>query len=176
MLFNCFCQSLISGRKTGHWAMSPPKLHALRAKNVLIFQRVLRANVLMCQRANVLTYQRALRVSVLTCQHVLRAYVLTCQRILRAYVPTCSCAHVPTCLEGLRASRVNMPCVLMYSHVAQHGLSPLLHTACVTKISPANMLCLISNLMPLFSVSLPLLLKLYTLLVRFKSLMNVFLQ
>ena len=45
---------------------------ALRAKNVLMCQRVLRAYVLMCQRA--------LHAYVLTCQRALRPYVLTCQR------------------------------------------------------------------------------------------------
>ena len=58
-------------------------MRALRAKNVLTSQRVLRAYVLKCQhtlRAYVFTCQRALRSYVLTCQCALRAYVLTCQR------------------------------------------------------------------------------------------------
>ena len=46
------------------------KLRALRAKNVLPWQRALCAYVLTCQRA-------------------LRAYVLTCQRALCADVVTC---------------------------------------------------------------------------------------
>ena len=49
------------------------KLRALRAKNVLACQSVLRAYVLSCQRA-------------------LHAYVLTCLRALRAYVLTCKSA------------------------------------------------------------------------------------
>ena len=49
------------------------KLCALRAKNVLACQSVLRAYVLSCQRA-------------------LHAYVLTCLRALRAYVLTCKSA------------------------------------------------------------------------------------
>ena len=59
------------------------KLLALRAKNVLMCQRALRAYALMCQRvfcAYVLMCQRALRPYVLTCQRALRPYVLTCQR------------------------------------------------------------------------------------------------
>ena len=47
--------------------MESAKLRALRAINVLVNQRALRAYVLTCQRA-------------------LRAYVLTCLRALRAYV------------------------------------------------------------------------------------------
>ena len=48
------------------------KLRALRAKNVLMCQRALRAYML--------TSQRVLRAHVHTCQHVLRAYVFTCER------------------------------------------------------------------------------------------------
>ena len=48
-------------------------MRALRAKNVLACQSVLRAYVLSCQRA-------------------LHAYVLTCLRALRAYVLTCKSA------------------------------------------------------------------------------------
>ena len=47
-------------------------MRALRAKNVLTCQRVLRAYVLKCQHA--------LRAYVFTCQRAMRAYVLTCQR------------------------------------------------------------------------------------------------
>ena len=57
------------------------KLRALRAKNVLMCQRALRAYML--------TSQRVLRAHVHTCQHVLRANVFSCQRALRAYVFTC---------------------------------------------------------------------------------------
>ena len=48
------------------------KLRALRAKNVLVCQRVLRAYVLKCQRAS--------RAYVLTCLRALSFYLLTCQR------------------------------------------------------------------------------------------------
>ena len=48
------------------------KLRALRAKNVLTCQCVLRVYVLTCQRA--------LHAYVLTCQRAFRTYVLTCQR------------------------------------------------------------------------------------------------
>ena len=56
------------------------KLRALRAKNVLTYQRNLRAYVLTCQRA--------LHAYVLRCQCVLCVYMLMCQRALRAYVLT----------------------------------------------------------------------------------------
>ena len=79
------------------------KLCALRAKNVLTFQRTLPAYVLTCQRtlrayvlkcqhifhACMLTSQRALRAYVLMRQHVLHAYMLTCQSALHAHVSTC---------------------------------------------------------------------------------------
>ena len=89
---------------------------ALRAKNVLTCQRVLRAYVLTCQLA--------LLADVLTCQRVMRAHMFTFQRALRAYVLTCQHASLDATI---------------------------------------------------FSY-LPLLLKLYTLLVRFKSLITVFPQ
>ena len=74
---------------------------ALRAKNVLMCQIILRAYVFTC----------------LTC---LSADGPTCLACLRAHVPTCfvcSRGHVPTCRECLRASRVNTSFVLMYSSV-----------------------------------------------------------
>ena len=111
-----------------------------------------------CSRTNV--------PCVLTC--ALRVYMLTCQRALYAYVPTClAClrAHEPTCLACLRV------------HV-QTCLS-----AYVLTCLRVNVLWLVTSsranevvLMPLFSVSLPLLLKLYTLLVSFQSLIIVFPQ
>ena len=72
-----------------------PKLRALRGKNVLAYQRALRAHVpcvLTCSLA-----KRALRVYVLTCQHALRAYALTCHCL------ACLRAHVLTCLASLPA-------------------------------------------------------------------------
>ena len=140
------------------------KLRALRAKNLLTCQRALRAYVLMyqrvmhayvfmclawlrahvltcftCSRANVfcayvLTYQRVLRAYVLTCQF-LHALVLVCQRALSAYIPhisACLASYALNCWLGLRAH------VLM----CQHALSPLPHTAWVTRWSPANMPCI----------------------------------
>ena len=103
-------------------------MRVLRAKNVITYQLVLRAYVLMCQRA-------------------LRAYVLMCQRDLRT--------HVSTWLESLASDG-------LCDHVitCQHAL-------------PSQLVIL----MPFFSVSLSLLLKLYTLLVRFfESLIDVFSQ
>ena len=107
--------------------------------------------LLTCSRANVPWVLMCSRANVpwvltwLTCQHVLRAYVLTCQHGLRAHVLTC-----------------------------QHALGPLPHTACVTMITYQHALPTQKVvLMPLFSVSLPLELNLYRLLVRFKNLTNV---
>ena len=107
-------------------------------------------------RAYVLKCQRVLCAYVLTCKCVLRDYVLTYHRVLHSYVLTC---HVPsvftsslaTCL-ALMCSRANLPCVLTGSRAS------------------------VLVLMPLFSVSLLLLLKLYRLLERFKSLITVFSQ
>ena len=87
------------------------KLGALRAKNVL-------------------TYQRGLGAYTVTCQCILRVFVLTCQHGLRDHVIAW-----------------------------QHALPPQEVV-----------------LMPPFSVSLQLLLELYTLLIRFRSLINVFPQ
>ena len=127
-------------------------MRALRAKNVLTCQRALCAYVLTCQRAlrgnvpYVLKFSRVNVSWVLTC--------LTCQHALRTYVLTCQ--------RVLRA----------YLLMCQHTLNPLFGTVCVTTWSPASKLVLI----PLFSVSLPLLLRFYTRLVKFKSLINVFPQ
>ena len=111
--------------------------------------------MLTCSRANIscmLTCSHGNMSQVLTCltcQHALRPYALTCQHALWAHVLT-----------------------------FQHALSPLSHMPCVTTWSTANTTCLacLEFLMPLFSVSLPLLLKLYTLLVRLDYSVNVFLQ
>ena len=122
------------------------------------------------------TYSRALRAYVLTCQRALRAYVLMCQRALRALVPKCQrtlsiyvphvstclaclCTHVTTCLAS---SSAQVP-TCIYS-IAWHGL----HDHVIT--------CQHPSFDALFSVSLPLLPKLYTLLARFKSLISVFLS
>ena len=104
-----------------------------------------------------------------TCPACLRAHMPTCLVCLRANVLTClACSralhtHVPTCLA---CSRANVPCVI----TRQPALcaSILTYLACLR----ANVLVL----MPQFSVSLPLLLKLYKLLVRFKNLITVFPQ
>ena len=124
------------------------KLCALRAKNVLMCQCVLRAYVLTCQHV--------LRAHVLTCQRALRAHVLTCKRNLRAYLFTCQCALctlVLMCLEWLRSSHVNVPRVLMYWRVnvafeltcSRANMPWVPCTVCVTTWSPANMLCPLSK-------------------------------
>ena len=79
----------------------------------------------------------------------------SCTNLPSAYVPTC-----PVC------SHANMLCVFTCSCVLRGHMA--MHLACLR----ANVLVLI----PLFSVSLLLLLKLYTLLLRFKSLITVFPQ
>ena len=86
---------------------------------------------------------RALRAkNVLTCQRALRALVLTYQRALGAHV-------------------------LKF----QHALSSIPQMAYAPRDQlPSCLACLVSILMSLLAVSLPLLLKLYTLLVRFDNL------
>ena len=146
----------------------------------------------------VLRCQPALRAHVpRRCQPALRVYVLTCLACSRANVPcvlTCSRAlctdvSVPTCFALLSCSRASVHwvltclscqyalrgyvltsqhCVWAHTLTCQHVLSPLPHMACLTTLSPVNMI-LIST----FSIPLPLL-KLYTLLLRFKSLTNLF--
>ena len=133
------------------------KLLALRAKNVLTCQRALRVWVLLCQRA-LLAY---LRVHVPTCLVCLGAHVQTCFAWSRS--------HVPMFLECLHVSRVNVPCVLIDSCV---------NVPCELTCSRANMpwvlyltwlawpcdhlpTCLassVTSLIPLFLVSLQLLL------------------
>ena len=123
---------------------------------------------------------------VLTCSRVNVPWVLRCLRgnmscVLCANVPTCiSClrAHVPICLERLRACPITMHCMLMYL---------LVNVPCELKRSRSNMswvlsltwlawkrnhlatclVFLVSSFDATFPVLLPLLLKLYTLLVKF---------
>ena len=96
----------------------PAKLRALRAKNVLMCQRALRAYVFACPAYFcahvptcfcVLTYSRAKVPCVVTC---LRTNV-PC--VLRCRVPTCFlCSRVRvSCV--LTCSRANVPCVLACS-------------------------------------------------------------
>ena len=89
------------------------KLRALRAKNVLMFQRVLRAYIptcLACLRAHVSTCLACWCANVLcvfTCQRVFRAYV---QSALRVLVLTWQCplrAYMLTCPRTLRALPAN---------------------------------------------------------------------
>ena len=99
--------------------------------------------------------------NVLTWQHALSAYVLTCQRVLSAYL-----SHLSACLVCLRTHlstwlatpRTHAPTCL--ESLAPHGLRDHVIT-CQYALLPQYVVW-----MSLFSVSLPLLLKLYTLLVR----------
>ena len=63
-------------------------MQALRAKNVLTCQRVLRAHVSMC-------FACSLAPCSLACQRALSAYLLTCQRGLQAQVLMCQHALNP---------------------------------------------------------------------------------
>ena len=103
------------------------KLRALRAKNVLMFQRVLRAYIptcLACLRAHVSTCLACWCANVLcvfTCQRVFRAYVQSALRVLVLTwnvpcVLTCSRAHVP-CVPCPLTGKV--PCVLTYRKYQQ---------------------------------------------------------
>ena len=104
-----------------------------------------------------------------TRSRALLAYVITCQSALSAYVPhvsTCLvylCSHVSTCLAISRA-RTNMPWVPCLTRLVWScDYLPPCFTSSVSNFDAT-------------SVSLPLLLKFYTLLVRLKSLINVFRQ
>ena len=88
------------------------KLLALRAKNALPCQRVLRAHVptwLACSRAHVPMCLACLRAHVPTCLACLRTNVLCVLTCL-----ACLCAHVPCVFT---CSHVNVPCVLTCSCV-----------------------------------------------------------
>ena len=104
-----------------------------------------------CSRANMTCVRKCSGANVpcvLTCQRPLCANVLTCQCAMRAHVITC-----------------------------QHALSPLPNMLALPRDQLPT--CLASSVISLdiiFSVSLLLLLKLYTLLVRFENLINVFPQ
>ena len=113
----------------------------------------------LCAKS-VLTCQRALVTYGLACQWPCVFYVLTCQRVLRPHVLTCQHALRVYVLKFQRALRA-------YVLTCQRDLR-----AYVLTCSRTNVLVL----MLLFSVSLPLLLKMYTLLIRFKSLIIVFPQ
>ena len=138
------------------------KLQALGAKYMLMYQGGLLADVLTCQRA--------LRIYMLICQRALWSYVLTCQRDLRAYGLTCK--------RSLRTLVLTMlPPLSAYVTYLSMWLSFPSQGFCVHVITwqhdlpPQKVL-----LMRPFLVLLPLLLKMYTLLVKFKSLINVFPQ
>ena len=117
-----------------------------------------------CSRADVLyvlTCRRALCACVLTCLAYLRAHMPTCFACSRAHISPCIaslCAHVQTWIASPRA---HMPTYL--ESLAFNGLRYHVIT-CQHALPPQEVV-----LMPLFAVSMQLLLELYTLLVRFKS-------
>ena len=90
-----------------HEGHESAKLRALRAKNVLTCQRVLRAYVLTCLawlRAHVSTCYTCSRANMPTCFACLGAHVLTCLARLCTNVSkwlASARAHVPICLESL---------------------------------------------------------------------------
>ena len=151
----------------------------------------LRAHLPTCLRAHLPTCLGCLRTHVSTCLACLRGNVscrlacsranalsiLTCSRAIVSCVLTCSSASMPC---ALLCSLVNVFCVLSCSRASVswvltcltccYAVSSLPHMACVIRITYRHALVL----MPHFSVSLPLMLKLYTLLVKFNSLINVF--
>ena len=127
----------------------------------------------------VIRWQCALLAYGLTCRGALRM----CSRANVLCVLSCSCASV---LECLRASCLNMPCMLMY--LCAQVVCMLMCSSdnmpwvpCLTQLDwrrdhLPTCLSSVSSLMLLFSISLPLLVKLHTMLARFKSLMKVFLS
>ena len=95
----------------------------------------------------------------------------TCSRANVPCVLTCLRAHVPTCQRALRAYVLKYQRALrVYVLTCQRALRN--HVPTCFAGSRANVLVLMS----LFSVSLPLLLKLHTLLIRFKILITAFPQ
>ena len=130
---------------------------------------------------------------MLTCQRAVSAYVYMSQSVLCTF----TCSHT-NMLCVLSCSRGNVPWVYWYltcNHVC-HAYDSRVNVACELTCSRANILCIpsltrlawlrdhlptcfpssVSIFKAFFSVSLPLLFKLYTLLIKFKSLINVFPQ
>ena len=99
----------------------------------------------------------------------------TCSRADVPCVLTCSAVNVPCVLRFSRAdvpsvlkwSRANVPCVLTCSHA---------NVPCVLRCSRADVPCVLAYSRAKVLVLMPLLLKLYTLFVRSKSLKTVFPQ
>ena len=136
----------------------------------------------------VLTCQRALHAYVLTSSRANMPCVLTCSRAYVSCMLTCSCVNVPCVLTWLC---VNLPCMFMCSRANVLTCSRALR-AQVLKCQRAYMLTCerapssFSHLPAIFawlvksfdatffSVSLPLLLKLYILMLKFDNLMNIF--
>ena len=139
LFFDYYCQTLISGRKTGHWAMFPPDFEIFPIYRNFLRLSLLncvpcalktcsRVNCLACLRAHVTTCLACLRAQV---RMYLRAHVLTCLACLSVHLSTClAClrTQLPTCIAS---SRANVPWLLTCL-ACQHALSPLPHTACVT--------------------------------------------
>ena len=128
------------------------KLHALRAKNVLKCQRVLRADVITCL-ACLLAHVSTCLPCVFTCSRVNVVCMLTRSHDLSAHVPmcrACSRAYVPKCLECLRVSSVNTPCVLTYLCVNMVWVSYLTWLLWPHYHLPTCLACLVSSFDPNF--------------------------
>lgn len=129
-------------------------------------------NLLNCVSCLLKTSSRVNMTCVVTCSRVTVSGVLMCLRAKAPWVLNCLCQHdlrtyVLTCQHAMQTHLLT----------CQHTLSSLPHTACVTTSSPDNMpSCLLSSFDATFSASLPFLLKLYTLLIRFDNLIDVFPQ
>ena len=121
------------------------------------YYKLQRVSWITCSCANMSCMFTHSRASFLAC---LSAYVLKCLECLRTWQVIISCM--------LPCFRVNLPCELTF----QHALSPLRYMLRVTTWSSANISCL-RSFDTFFSVSLPVLLKLHTLLVRFDNLIYV---
>ena len=139
----------------GDFNMTPRKTNLQHCNDSLNLENLM--SLLNCV-PYVLTCQRALRAYVLTCQRTLLAYVLKCQRALRVHVLTCQLAWRANCLNA---------------SVFMCLLANVL-TCLRVKVPRVPCLTCQHSLMPLFSVPLLLLLKLYTLMVRFDKLTNIF--
>ena len=144
------------------------KLLALHAY-VLMCQCALHAYMLICLHTTVhcvLTCHCALRTYVLTCQRafiayvlmlqcVLDTYVLTCQSALCAYALMCQCTFCAPMLRYQRTLSDYKPHVCLCTHMSLWLASSCGHLptcleflashSYVTLWSPANMLCLISK-------------------------------
>ena len=131
------------------------------------------ANVSCANVSCVFMCQRALYAFVptgLACLHAQVSFVLMCSHTSMPCMLICSCANMFCVLLCPCTNLLLVLTCLMYQHashayplVCQHGLW-------------AHVLMCQHSLSHFFSISLSLLLKLYALLVRFKSVINIFPQ